>query len=90
MENEDFQDDGRVVADMSGLERRPLFLPRFRPRTGPGTVSSAPARNPSAASFSRDERRTAVRGALTASLLIGAAFIGGLGVLIAILQLFWN
>ena len=82
-------DDGRTRVDMSGVERPSMFghLPRSE-RKNP--VFSAPEeKNPNRPwedhSLSRSERRAAIRGALSAALLIGLAYIVGLGILIAIL-----
>ena len=84
MRNESFEDDGRVLADMSGVERRALFLPRFRSRSG-GQTEPAPGQD-----LPREDRSPAVRGALTASLLIAGVFAGGMAIIIALLQLVWN
>ena len=74
---------------MSGVEAPSMFghLPK-REKKNP--VFSAPEeKKPELPwednSFSRSERRAAIRGALSASLLIGLAYIVGLGLLIAIL-----
>lgn len=52
------QDDGRTIADMSGISRQPLFLPRLPGRAGrpggaghspgPGAPSGAPMPPPAA------------------------------------------
>lgn len=75
-------DDGRTVADMSGLERRPLLLPR-RPKPGP-----PPADRPwEDRRVSRETRRGLIWGALSAALLIALVFILGLGLVIALIVL---
>ncbi len=92
---EKFEDDGRTVADMSGIERPRLFIPRL-PKSG-----SRPSQDTQPEmddrpwekdkdSLSRDEKRWYVLGALKAALFIGLAFIVGLGVLIAVLLGIWN
>ena len=79
-------DDGRTIVDMSGVERPSMFghLPK---RENP--VFSKPKEKPERpwedSGYNRSERRSAVLGALSASLLIGLAYIVGLGALIAIL-----
>ena len=84
MKKDGFEDDGRVLADMSDIERRPLFLPRIRSKRADASEGTP------LSSLSKDDRRIATRGAVAASLLIGGAFAGGMAVVIALLQLFWN
>lgn len=81
-------DDGRTIVDMSGVERPSMF--GHMPASGKkDPVFSAPEEKPERpweeSGYSRSERRAAVRGALTAGLLIALAYILGLGILIAIL-----
>ena len=81
-------DDGRTIVDMSGVERPSMF--GHMPQSGKkNPVFSAPEEKPERpweqSGYSRSERRAAVRGALTAGLLIALAYILGLGILIAIL-----
>ena len=82
-------DDGRTIVDMSGVERPSMFghLPKSDKKD---PVFSAPEepkpdRPWEENGFNRSERRAAVRGALSAALLIGLAYIVGLGILVAIL-----
>ena len=82
-------DDGRTIVDMSGVERPSMFghMPRYG-RKNP--VFSAPEekkpRRPwEQEGFNRSERKAAVRGALSAALLIGLAYIVGLGLLVLLL-----
>lgn len=83
------EDDGRTIADMSALSDSSLsWFGRMPEGSGrEGGRRGAPHEAPQ---FSRRERFFAVLGALKASLLIGLAFIGGLGILILLLQLIWN
>lgn len=68
------EDDGRVVADMSDVERSPMMFPRFdrarrgRNRGGAGNTGSAPI------DLTPDERRYAARGVIAAWLLVGGVF----------------
>ncbi len=73
-------DDGRTIADMSGVERQRLFVPKIPKRenaareTEPapfGDVQHDPMKNPR---LSKSEGRAYVFGALGAALLIGAVF----------------
>ncbi len=92
---DEFEDDGRTVADMSGIERPRLFIPRLpksesRP---PQDTQPEPDERPwekDRDALNRDEKRWYVLGALKAALLIGLAFIVGLGLLIAVLLGVWN
>ena len=81
-------DDGRVIADMSGLESQPQFLPR----TGRKDRSQRPAANndrPWESTLTPEERRIAILAALKAALLIALAFILGLGAVILLMVLIW-
>ncbi|MBR5428973.1 MAG: hypothetical protein IK116_00430 [Firmicutes bacterium] len=69
-------DDGRTVADMSGIERQPLLLPRFRRRR---------EKQLSSAGWGREERRAVLLGAMSASLAIALVFIAAGAVVIGIL-----
>ena len=82
-------DDGRTIVDMSGVERPSMFghLPKSNK---PDPVFSAPEdKKPERPwedkGFNRGERRAAIGGALSAALLIGLAYIVGLGLLIVLL-----
>lgn len=81
-------DDGRVIADMSGVERPRLLIPRLR-RGQSGPPEQTGEKQDWESSFTPDERRMAVLGALKAALLIGLVFIVGLGAAILLMVLFW-
>ena len=83
-------DDGRTIADMSGLDFPGAFSFRgVRPKKPErGAEQSDLTDRPWEArkdQFSRSERRMAILGALKAALLIGSAYIVGLGLLIWLL-----
>ena len=82
-ENKDaFEDDGRTIADMSGVSRRNLF--GFIPRDNTPVTKINPV-NTSAresSTLTRKERIWAILGALKAVLLIGLCFAVGLAVVI--------
>ena len=82
-------DDGRTIVDMSGVERPGMFghLPSSLKRNSAFTApEEKPERPWEENSLSREERGAAVRGALSAALLIGLAYIVGIGLLVAILM----
>ena len=82
-ENKDaFEDDGRTIADMSGVSRRNLF--GFVPRgNAPAPVARPESDAPSGdVAFTRKERVWAILGALKAVLLIGLCFAVGLALVI--------
>ena len=95
-------DDGRMIADMSGIERPRLLIPRIGGRkssTGQGydsaqrelegqTAKERPWENES--EFTPQERRMYVLGALKAALLIALAFIVGLGAAVWLMLLAWT
>lgn len=82
----EFEDDGRVIADMSDIERPNLLIPRLPNKRPSGQRKTAP----SGVDFSREERKAAASGALAAALLIALVFIAAGAILIFALQLGWN
>ena len=81
---EPFEDDGRTIADMSGIAPQPTILPRRKPRKEPETNSGEDLE------LTRKEKRWAVLGAMKAVLLIAGAYLLGLGILLGILFLIWK
>ena len=96
-------DDGRIIADMSGIERPRLLMPRTRNRESSAeqrrdfsqqesqeqtTVKERPWENES--EFTPQERRMYVLGALKAALLIALAFIVGLGAAVWLMIQVWT
>ena len=74
---DEFEDDGRTIADMSGIVPQRTFLPRRKPREDA----------PSGEGFdlTPKEKRWAALG-----LMIAGAYLLGLGVLLGILFLIWR
>ena len=81
---EPFEDDGRTIADMSGIAPQPTILPRRKPRKEPETNSGE------GLELTRKEKRWAALGAMKAVLLIAGAYLLGLGILLGILFLIWR
>ena len=93
-------DDGHTIADMSGLERPRLILPRHwdnvrKPDTAPPsepeqeeTVSRPwePARD----EMSSEDRKVYIFAALRAGLLIGGIYILAAVLLILVMLALWN
>ncbi|MBE6990575.1 MAG: hypothetical protein E7426_07520 [Ruminococcaceae bacterium] len=84
-------DDGRTVADMSGVSR-PNLLGFRRMDEAPAQPAAAPQEEPeedrpwdTSGRFTREERRAYIFGALGASLLIGLAFAVGIAVVILLI-----
>ncbi|MCR4906685.1 MAG: hypothetical protein K6A33_11465 [Clostridiales bacterium] len=87
-------DDGRTVADMSGVEGRPsLFggiLGLRSSRRGRETEAGENRENgEKKVELTRGERGWYILGALNAALLIYLAFAVGLGLVILAMVLFW-
>lgn len=79
-------DDGRVIADMSEVSARTPFgyFRMGRRSDEEKAVHSEKSERPwENSGISREARRGAIWGALTAALLIALAFIVGLGLVIA-------
>ena len=81
-------DDGRVVADMSGIERQPLIIPRFDHlkrndrddvQNGENEAQKSPWDD---TQMSKSERSAFIGGALAAGLGIAAVFIAIFGIVI--------
>lgn len=89
-------DDGRTIADMSGVEPQPMFLPRIPKRRGRADLREpdAPAANDrpwdTSGELSREERNAAIGGALKAGLLIGAVFLSAGALAILAMQALWS
>ncbi|MBR2782841.1 MAG: hypothetical protein IKD93_01425 [Firmicutes bacterium] len=78
-------DDGRVVADMSVVERPPLLLPRLRRRPGAEQEQA-----PDQPLLSREDRRAVVLGSLSAVLAIGLVFLAAAALVIGVMLLLWD
>lgn len=74
-----FEDDGRVIADMSGLGKS-------KPEATGSPANAKPGMEPPP--FSWRERLHYIGAALGAALLIGFAFMAGLGIVIWLITLY--
>ena len=89
-------DDGRTVADMSGIEPQPMLIPRIRKRADRADFREpdAPEANDrpwdTSGELSREERNAAIGGALKASLLIGLTFLVAGALAIIAMQTMWS
>ena len=80
-------DDGRVVADMSDVERMPLVIPRIDRDKGSGAdmsrqSSSASAQSSDQVTLDNEERRAMIKGAVSAALLVGGVIAAAFAALI--------
>lgn len=89
-------DDGRTIADMSGLERPRMLLPRL-PRQKAVTPPPSEDREESERFWEQrkdemapEDRRVYVLAALRAGLLIGGAFLLGGVLLVLVLLALWT
>lgn len=84
-------DDGRSIADMSGIDRPSLFIPRKHPTKGAEHDKSSGNDRPwENNSMTKKERRLYVFGALGAALLIGLVFAIGIGLIIWFMTVAWH
>ena len=81
-------DDGRTIADMSGVGRSGMFT--FRSFKKNSTFRTPDDDETPQEDYTRDQRKAAVGGALSAALLIAGAFIGAGAIVIALLTLIWH
>ena len=89
------EDDGRVIADMSDVAGPSLMLPGIRKKKTGTSFPEEDARKKNPWEEEEDllnpeERRMYVLGALKAALLIGMAFIFGLGAVILVMLAVWT
>ncbi len=78
-------DDGRTIADMSGVGPSPMLFPRMPKKATPQEPSPADDRP-----WESQQRRDAMGGALKAAMLIAGVFIAAGAVAILAMQLIWN
>ena len=89
-------DDGRTIADMSGIEPQPLLVPRIHRRRDRADFREpdAPEANDrpwdTSGELSREERNAAIGGALKAGLLIGGVFLAAGALAILAMQALWS
>ena len=78
-------DDGRTVADMSGIERPPLLLPRFRrkDKDEEGQRSDGPELSP-------EDRRAVLVGSIGAVLVIALIFLAAAALVIGLMLTVWR
>ena len=83
-EQRDFQDDGRIVADMSALEGpSPFSLRRFAKK------DEMKAGKTEDTEMSAEDRRVYLKAALLSTLLIASVFIGACALFILFCQHVW-
>jgi len=83
----DFEDDGRTIADMSGVEGPRLFGARLAKPKGDGEQETK--RKSEEEGFSKEFRRMYVSIALKATLAIAAIFIAAGALFILFCQHIW-
>ena len=84
-------DDGRTIADMSGVGPSPMLFPRMPKKATPQEPSPAADRPwESQEPCTPEQRRAARGGALKAAMLIAGVFIAAGAVAILAMQLIWN
>lgn len=97
MKKDDFyeEDDGRTIADMSGIERQPTFLPHFHRKRSDFSAPDAPRANDrpwesAAGELTREERNAAIRGALKSRTADRRCVYPRAAALIVAMQLLWS
>ena len=93
---DEFEDDGRTIADMSGIVPQPTLLPRRSKRQEPLQQSDGERHELRQHSggeqpaLTKQERHWAAVGAVRAVLVIAGVYLLGLGALLGILFLLWH
>ncbi len=76
-------DDGRTVADMSGIERQPMIVPDLsRLKRDKGGDAENPDTEPKDVSLDKEQRRAFIGGAMTAAIAVGGIFVAAGALLI--------
>lgn len=83
-------DDGRTIADMSGIQRERMFLPRSLKKYGTFAKPETDTEKNDQPKWNKDQRQSAVGGAVSAAALIAGIFIGAGALLIWLLTLLWH
>ena len=85
-------DDGRTIADMSGIEPSPMLSLRRPKKEGRPQTPQSDSDRPweGQEQFTDEQRRAAMGGALKAAMLIAGVFIAAGAVAILVMQLIWN
>ena len=76
-------DDGRTIADMSGVERQPLVVPHFSKKEG--NKEPVNSENTDDFQLTDSERRAFIGGALGAAVAIASVFVAVGGIVIFLL-----
>uniref|UniRef100_UPI003FF014D7 hypothetical protein n=1 Tax=Gemmiger formicilis TaxID=745368 RepID=UPI003FF014D7 len=87
---DDFEDDGRTIADMSGIGPAPTLRPHRRKADAPTPEPANDRPWEQAPDWTPKEKFWAVMGVLKATLAIAGVYLVGLGVLLAVLFLLWK
>ncbi|MBR1811205.1 MAG: hypothetical protein IJ766_06115 [Clostridia bacterium] len=82
-------DDGRTIADMSGVQRDNLIVPRL-PKRRKGDVEQASESSNDAPQMDKQQRNAFIGGALSATLLIAGIFVAAGAILIFLLTTIWG
>ena len=80
-------DDGRVIADMSDVERTPILLPRLGGKRGQARRPDVPEETRTPVTVTKEERRALIKGGIAAGLAVGLALAAGFGALILLINL---
>ena len=83
---EPFEDDGRTIADMSGVENPSTSLLGRLPRRKRDKSVQETHPEP----LTKEQNRMVIGGALLAALLIGGVFIVGGAIAIAVMLALWT
>lgn len=83
-------DDGRVIADMSDLQRQPMLLPHLPKRKKFAEPEQPSDGDQPEIPLTKEERRAYLGGAISASLLLAGVFIAAAAIVITLLLLLWR
>ena len=86
------EDDGRVIADMSSIERTPLLAPRIGSFHDSGKEKREERKEESRQDtvMDREERGAFIRGAVSAGLVVGGTIAAAFARLIILINVLWG
>ncbi|MGI5887779.1 MAG: hypothetical protein ACOX6J_00150 [Oscillospiraceae bacterium] len=86
---DDFEDDGRTIADMSGIEGpglfgRPDLVTRKKKQEKKDKTATQEEQ------IGKSERRSYILGSVSAAIVVGLIFIAVLGLAVLLMLILWN
>ena len=82
-------DDGRTIADMSGIQRQPVFIPKI-PKRQTAENGENEHKKENGLFLTKKEKTAYILGTLKSALLIDAVFAAAFALLIILMLIIWG